>query len=112
LNQFITVYHAPAGNQEAGCLTDAIVPVIILRTQYERRPAMEKFVPIEKRTKKTQREIHAGRRGTWGGLNPVTRKPENPKAYSRKKARKWSDDSSMTVPFIYKVYSLENQCIK
>lgn len=60
---------------------------------------MEKFIPIEKRSKKKQREIHAGRRGTWGGLNPVTRKPANPKAYSRKKARKWSDDSSMTVPF-------------
>lgn len=57
---------------------------------------MEKFIPLEKLSKKKQRKLQAQKRGTWGGLNPVTRKPENPKAYNRKKARKWSDDS-MTV---------------
>lgn len=60
---------------------------------------MEKFIPFEKLSKKKKRELVARRRGNWSGLNPVTRKPENPKAYNRKKARKWSDDSSMTVPF-------------
>ena len=59
---------------------------------------MEKFVPFEKLTKKKQRELNKSRRGGWGEMNPVTRRPENPKAYNRKKARKWSDDS-MTVPF-------------
>lgn len=68
---------------------------------------MEKFIPFEKRAKKKQREIYAGRRGTWGGLNPVTRRPENPKAYNRKKARKWSDDSSMTVPFDFHLFGHE-----
>ena len=58
---------------------------------------MEKFIPFEKLSKKKQREQMALRRGTWGGLNPVTRKPEHPKAYNRKKARSWNDDS-MTVP--------------
>ena len=58
---------------------------------------MEKFIPFEKLSKKKQRELMAKRRGNWGGLNPVTRKPENPKAYNRKKARKWTDDS-MTGP--------------
>lgn len=60
---------------------------------------MEKFIPYEKLSKKKRRELAAVRRGSWGSLNPVTRKPENPKAYNRKKARKWSDESPMTVPF-------------
>lgn len=59
---------------------------------------MEKFIPFEKRSKKEQKKCNAQRRNTWGTLNPVTRKSENPKAYNRRKARKWSDDS-MTVPF-------------
>lgn len=60
---------------------------------------MDKFIPFEKLSKKKQREQNAKRRGSWYGLNPVTRKPENSKAYDRRKARKWSDDS-MTVPFV------------
>ena len=59
---------------------------------------MEKFVPYEKLSKKKKRELDAARRGSWYGLNPVTRKPENSRAYNRRKARKWSDDS-LTVPF-------------
>ena len=61
---------------------------------------MEKFIPFEKLSKRKQRELNAQKRGSWYGLNPVTRKPENPKAYNRRKARKWSEDS-MTVPFDY-----------
>lgn len=59
---------------------------------------MEKFISFEKLSKKKQRELNAKKRGSWHGLNPVTRRPENSKAYNRQKARKWSDDS-MTVPF-------------
>jgi len=61
---------------------------------------MEKFIPFEKLSKKKQRELTAQKRGTWGGMNPVTRKAEKPKAYNRKKARKWSEDS-MTVSSIF-----------
>lgn len=61
---------------------------------------MEKFIYFEKLSKKKQRELMTQRRGTWGGLNPVTRKPENPRAYDRKKARKWSEDS-MTVSSVF-----------
>lgn len=60
---------------------------------------MEKFISYEKLSKKKRRELAIARRGSWGAWNPVTRKPENPKAYNRKKARKWSDESPMTVPF-------------
>ena len=53
---------------------------------------MEKFVSFEKLSKKKQRELNAIKRGSWGGLNPVTRKPENPRAYNRKKAQSWKND--------------------
>lgn len=53
---------------------------------------MEKFVPYEKLSKKKRRELDAARRGSWGGLNPVTRKPQNSKAYKRKKTWKWDRD--------------------
>jgi uncharacterized cupin superfamily protein len=48
---------------------------------------MEKYIPIEKRSKKEKQTLAKARRGTWGALNPVTRKPANPKAYNRKKSR-------------------------
>lgn len=61
---------------------------------------MEKFIPYEKLSKKKQKELNTKKRKTWNGLNPVTRKPQNPKAYNRQKARRWSDDSN-TVSFLY-----------
>ncbi len=59
---------------------------------------MEKFVPYEKLSKKKRRELDLKKRGSWNGFSPVTRRPENPKAYSRQKARKW-DGGSMDAPF-------------
>ena len=50
---------------------------------------MEKFIPYEKLSKKEKRKLDQARRQTWGELNPVTRKPENSKAYNRNKARNW-----------------------
>lgn len=52
---------------------------------------MEKFIPYAKLSKKKKRELNAARRETWL-LNPVTRRPTNPKAYNRKKAQKWRDE--------------------
>lgn len=62
---------------------------------------MKQYVSIKKQQKKVQRAFTAKQRGSWGGLNPVTRKPENPKAYNRKKAGQWRTDSSHGLPFIY-----------
>ena len=62
---------------------------------------MEKYVPYEKLSKKKQRELNAKRRGSWGGINPVTRKPEKPKAYNRQKARKDSRQDYKTVPSVF-----------
>lgn len=46
---------------------------------------MEKFIPYEKLSKKEKRKLNQARRQTWGCLNPVTRKPENSRAYNRQK---------------------------
>ena len=46
---------------------------------------MKKYVPYEKLSKKKRRQLDQIRRGTWGEINPVTRKSENPKAYNRRK---------------------------
>ena len=44
---------------------------------------MSNFVPYEKLSRKKKRELDRQRRNIWG-ISPITRKPENPKAYKRK----------------------------
>ena len=58
---------------------------------------MEKQIPFQKLSKKKQREENLKHRNTWGPLNPVTRRPENPKAYNRRKAQKRMDDPRFCV---------------
>ena len=62
---------------------------------------MDKFTPYEKLSKKKQRELDRTKRGTWGAINPVTRKPANPKAYNRQKARRWNFDDHPNVPSVF-----------
>ena len=45
----------------------------------------QKYIPLEKRSKREQREYHAARRGNWGTVNPITRTTPNIKVYNRKK---------------------------
>ena len=45
---------------------------------------MEKFIPYEKLSKSKRRELDNMKRSKWT-MSPVTRKPDNPKAYKRKK---------------------------
>lgn len=54
---------------------------------------MKKFVPYEKMSKKQKKKIDSMKRGSWYGVNPATRKSENPKAYKRKKTLNRNDDS-------------------
>ena len=54
---------------------------------------MEKFIPYEKLSKKEKRKMNLAKRQTWGELNPVTRKPESSKAYNRRRAQYWRNDS-------------------
>ena len=60
---------------------------------------MGKFIPYEKLSKKKKREFDRKRRVEWS-MNPVTRRPENPKAYKRRKARLWDDSSSGSFVFL------------
>ena len=64
---------------------------------------MENFIPFEKLSKKKQRELNLAKRGSWGGLNPVTRKPAPPKAYNRKKAQSWKNDPD-SASFLYSFF--------
>ena len=66
---------------------------------------MEKFIPYAKLPKRVKRKIDSQKRGSWRGLNPVTRKPPDPKAYDRKKARKRSQDDDFNSAFFYMVRS-------
>lgn len=38
---------------------------------------MEKFIPLDKQSKKQQREFYKSRRKDWGGISPITRKSKN-----------------------------------
>ena len=61
---------------------------------------MEKFIPYEKLSKKEKRKLNSAKRTTWD-MSPVTRRPENPKAYNRKKThREFCDEYSNGASFI------------
>ena len=46
---------------------------------------MKKYVSIDKRSKKAQKEYYSKKRLTWGEFNPVTRSVPSGKTYNRKK---------------------------
>ncbi len=72
---------------------------------------MEKFIPKEKLSKKKKRELNAAKRNTWGALNPITRKPDNPKAYNRRKAQDRKDDSD-SVSFYFQHIKYDTRRVK
>ena len=49
---------------------------------------MQKLVPLNKQSKKAQRTYHSKQRGSWYGLDPVTRIVPNKKAYDRNRAKR------------------------
>lgn len=55
---------------------------------------MTQFVPLNKQSKKAQKEYHAKQRGSWYGLSPVTRTCPSGKAYNRSKTKR---DSRLSV---------------
>lgn len=55
---------------------------------------MKKPIPFDKLSKKRQRELNAQKRITWGELNPITRRPENSRAYNRAKAQSWKTNTT------------------
>ena len=49
---------------------------------------MKRYVTIDKRSKKAQKEYYSKQRHTWGELNPVTRSVPCGKIYNRKKDKR------------------------
>lgn len=49
---------------------------------------MKKMVPLNKQSKRAQKEYHLSKRGSWGDVNPVSRKVESKKVYSRKRLKR------------------------
>ena len=80
-------------------ITDKIVPGMIgvdIGCGMETVRIAEKEIDFarldEKLSKKEKRKMDQARRQTWGDLNPVTRKPENSKAFNRRRAQAWKKD--------------------
>ena len=48
---------------------------------------MSQMVPIRKQSKKAQKKHYAEQRGSWNGVNPVTRTVPSGKAYNRMKSK-------------------------
>ena len=44
------------------------------------------YVPLAKRSKRERKEYFAERRGSWGGIDPATRRSPDLKKYDRKKS--------------------------
>ena len=51
---------------------------------------MKQYVPINKRSKKAQKEYYSKLRITWSELNPVTRSVPSGKTYNRNKNKRES----------------------
>ena len=45
---------------------------------------------------RAKRKMDLAKRQTWGAFDPVTRKPQNSKAYNRNKSRNWKRDYQRT----------------
>ena len=74
---------------------------------------MKKHIPYDKLSKKEQRKIDQAKRNTWGPINPVTRKPQNSKAYNRSKARNWKCEMHETNSgtFLFRFFKMrESTC--
>ena len=48
---------------------------------------MNHYVPIDKQSKKKQREFYALRRNSWNEINPITKKIPSKKIYNRNKMK-------------------------
>ena len=74
-----------------------LMPTIMDPTKEEL--SVKKQIPFEKLSKRQQRERNAQKRVTWGELNPVTRRPENSRAYNRAKAQSWKKNTAEPLLF-------------
>ena len=76
---------------------------------YMEENTMDKFIPIDKQSKKKQKEFYAKQRGTWGTFNPVTRTVPNGKAYNRNKLKQEDRRKQDSLP-LFVWLSIEVAC--
>ena len=48
---------------------------------------MKKMIPLEKQSKRAQKEHNQQQRGDWGAVKPILRVVESKKKYSRKRQK-------------------------
>ncbi len=65
---------------------------------------MERYIPVDKLSKKQKKAYYAARRGSWNGVNPVSRQVPSKKIYNRKQAKHWRDEDALPV-FLYHIKS-------
>ena len=71
----------------------------------------ERFVSLEKMSKRKKKEYYAARRKDWGGINPVTRTTADLKVYNRKRLGKRFDDEPNSGPLRYVCDFVRYACI-
>jgi hypothetical protein len=50
------------------------------------------MIPLAKQSKSKQREYHAARRGSWNGVNPVSRIVPSERVYDRNRIKRIKGD--------------------
>ena len=52
----------------------------------------QQYIPLNKQSKRKQKEYNSVQRRDWGSINPITKKVESAKVYNRKKSkRRWCE---------------------
>ena len=54
----------------------------------------------EELSKKKKRDLYPVKRTVWA-ISPVIHRPENPKAYNRRKAQKWTNDPDSVLSLLF-----------
>ena len=70
---------------------------------------MERYIPVDKLSKKQKKAYYAARRGSWNGVNPVSRQVPSKKLYNRKQAKHWRKEDALPV-FLYKEIPQTHLC--
>ena len=61
----------------------------------------QKFIPLEKQSKRKQKEWHAAQRKDWGMINPITKKVESGKVYNRQKSKLGRNEYEPGLGFLF-----------
>lgn len=62
---------------------------------------MTQLIPLDKRSKKAQREYYSKQRGSWYGVNPITRTVQSKRAHRLRNNGEWSGQSrNLSLPMV------------